>query len=45
MQLLLRLVGTAGGLAGLVFTIVEDVLKNRDTESDRNVSGGGLFLR
>ena len=33
----------SGGVAGLVLTC-RSVLKNQDTESDRNVSGGGLFL-
>ena len=45
MQLLSGFVGTAGGVAGLVFFIVGVVLNYRDTESDRNVLGGGLFLR
>ena len=34
----------SGGVAGLVLTC-RSVLKNRDTESDWNISGGGLFLR
>ena len=43
-QLLSGFIGTAGGVAGLVLTC-RDVLLYWDTESDRNVSGGGLFLR
>jgi len=34
----------SGGVAGLVLTC-RSVLSYRDTESDRNVLGGGLFLR
>ena len=44
-QLLSGFVDTFGRCCWTCFTIVEDVLKNRDTESARNVSGGGLFLR
>ena len=43
-QLLSGFVSTAGGFAGLVLTC-RSVLNYRDTESDRNVLGGGLFLR
>jgi len=34
----------SGGVAGLVLTC-RNVLLYRDAESDRCVSGGGLFLR
>ena len=40
-QLLSGFVGIAGGLAGLVFTIVE-MFCNQDSESDRAVLGEGI---
>ena len=41
MQLLSGFVSTAGGLAGLVLPLSK-CLVNRDTQSDRNVSGEGI---